>query len=355
MARTMRGVALALAGWLLIGATGTAQSPTIEALIEQVLQLKKQLAAEKARSDELAARAAANEAEARAQAERAREQADQARRAEQQARAEAERALAAAREAEARAKAGNADAAEAEALLAKATAALKEEQARLDEIARVVVPEHPTLRQQEQRVQAARKVVAEAQARLAQLRKPAAPPDVEQLRKELEAVRQEALRAADAVLAERKARELAERAEVERRELARKLEQETVRAATAELEKRTLLERLKQLEQRVADLEKQLRGKPGTEEPRKPEVNRPAEEIKGTVKKVDGGLILLDIGADVGLQQGHTLELFRLGNKPMYLGSVTIVKVEAREAVARATGKLAADIQAGDSVASRIK
>ena len=53
MKTTLRSLTLVLAAWLVTGGPATAQpSPTVEALLEQIAQLKKQLALEKARADE---------------------------------------------------------------------------------------------------------------------------------------------------------------------------------------------------------------------------------------------------------------------------------------------------------------
>ena len=84
----------------------------------------------------------------------------------------------------------------------------------------------------------------------------------------------------------------------------------------------------------------------------------PAENVEGTVKKVaDGGLIVISIGSDAGLQKGNTLEVFRLGPKPAdakYLGRVRVLEVTATEAVCQPTDKLKDPIEVGDRVASRI-
>jgi hypothetical protein len=88
--------------------------------------------------------------------------------------------------------------------------------------------------------------------------------------------------------------------------------------------------------------------------------NPPPESIEGLVQRTDprSGLMTLTIGSDSGLAKNHTLELFRLNpsapSQSKYLGTVRILDVDAKTAVAQPVGRLAAPPQAGDRVASRI-
>jgi hypothetical protein len=88
--------------------------------------------------------------------------------------------------------------------------------------------------------------------------------------------------------------------------------------------------------------------------------NPPAENVEGVIQRVEEptGLLTISIGSDAGLAKGHTLELFRLVHEPgqsKYLGTVRILDVKAKEAVAQAVGRLADKPQVGDRVASRIE
>jgi hypothetical protein len=79
----------------------------------------------------------------------------------------------------------------------------------------------------------------------------------------------------------------------------------------------------------------------------------PKSDAEGTVREVDAknGLVIVTVGADQGLRAGHTLEVYRLQPKPMYLGTIKIVQVQANEAVARPVKALAAEtIRKGDRV-----
>jgi hypothetical protein len=87
--------------------------------------------------------------------------------------------------------------------------------------------------------------------------------------------------------------------------------------------------------------------------------NPPPENIEGAVKQVDpSGSMTISIGSDAGLAKGQTLELFRLNpaapTQSKYLGTVRILEVGPKEAVAQPVGRLAAPPKMGDKVASRI-
>lgn len=103
-----------------------------------------------------------------------------------------------------------------------------------------------------------------------------------------------------------------------------------------------------------------MRQKPADAPHEKAELRNPPpyDDVEGIVKQVDSsGLMTISIGSDAGLSKGHTLELFRLGEKPSeskYLGTIRILEVGPKEAVAQPVGRLAARPKAGDKVASRI-
>lgn len=82
--------------------------------------------------------------------------------------------------------------------------------------------------------------------------------------------------------------------------------------------------------------------------------NPPAENIEGLVRRAEGNLVTISLGTDAGLSRGQTMEVFRLGQTPKYIGRIRIVEVTATQSVGQASGKLSTPIQAGDRVASRI-
>jgi hypothetical protein len=89
------------------------------------------------------------------------------------------------------------------------------------------------------------------------------------------------------------------------------------------------------------------------------ERNPPAENIEGVVKGIEkGGQVKISVGTEAGLAKGHTMEVFRLDTtnpaKSKYLGVIRIVDISATEAIGQPVGKLAAPIEVGDHVASRI-
>jgi len=83
--------------------------------------------------------------------------------------------------------------------------------------------------------------------------------------------------------------------------------------------------------------------------------NPPSEKIDGQVTQATETLVKISIGSDSGLKTGHTLELFRLGNKPAYLGTVRITSLESKAAVATPVSKLNGVPQVGDNVSSRLQ
>jgi hypothetical protein len=84
---------------------------------------------------------------------------------------------------------------------------------------------------------------------------------------------------------------------------------------------------------------------------------RPPDDLEGVVVKTEprAGLITINLGSDAGLSKGNTLEVYRLKPSPRYLGMITILDANFKEAVARPVPPLRVDqVQANDIVASRI-
>lgn len=132
----------------------------------------------------------------------------------------------------------------------------------------------------------------------------------------------------------------------------------------AEVDRGTFAMRAADLERQVKDLAKELAraqlGKSATTAQRKRgEENPPQVDIEGRVVEVDANdeLIKLSIGSDNGLEQGHTLKVFRLDPVPersKYLGVLEVLSVRAHESVAKPLKRPLEHLQAGDRVASRI-
>ena len=93
-----------------------------------------------------------------------------------------------------------------------------------------------------------------------------------------------------------------------------------------------------------------LPGYPGA--PGVPAPGPSAPEVGGQVKTVgEGGLVVISIGSDAGLRRGDRLEVYRLEPKPVYLGQVTILEVNAKEAVGRVQAPAGKEpIRPGDQV-----
>jgi hypothetical protein len=86
--------------------------------------------------------------------------------------------------------------------------------------------------------------------------------------------------------------------------------------------------------------------------------NPPAENVEGLVSETDNtGLVEITIGSDAGLKEGNTLEAYRIAAVPsqsQYLGMVRIRKVYPNKAVAEPVGRMAAPLQRGDHLSSRL-
>jgi hypothetical protein len=133
----------------------------------------------------------------------------------------------------------------------------------------------------------------------------------------------------------------------------------TNEAQTAKIGEKTALDNMFRLEQQYQKLAKEHailvagRSGPATTTALN-QKNPPAEKIDGQVTQASSDLLKLSVGSDSGLKQGHTMELFRLGAKPVYLGTVRIISLEPKAAVAKPIDRLIGAPQIGDTVSSRI-
>ena len=84
--------------------------------------------------------------------------------------------------------------------------------------------------------------------------------------------------------------------------------------------------------------------------------NPPLEDLDGVVEQSNpkDNLVTISLGSNHGLQKNHTLEVYRLGTDPKYLGTIRINDVRADKAVGSSIQRPLAPIQVGDRVASRI-
>jgi hypothetical protein len=88
----------------------------------------------------------------------------------------------------------------------------------------------------------------------------------------------------------------------------------------------------------------------------KNDANPPPVRIEGSVKEVSNGLVRISIGADAGLQKGHTLEVIRLDGQSKYLGRLRIVEVTPTEAIGQMVPFVGGKekVKVGDRVESKI-
>jgi hypothetical protein len=88
--------------------------------------------------------------------------------------------------------------------------------------------------------------------------------------------------------------------------------------------------------------------------------NPPAVFVRGIITQVlrDRGLVEISLGSDQGVNEGNTLEVYRLKPKPEYLGTIKILDAQHTKAVARImkseNGIRHNPMVKGDEVASKI-
>lgn len=81
----------------------------------------------------------------------------------------------------------------------------------------------------------------------------------------------------------------------------------------------------------------------------------PPEQVRGTVKAIDGNLATISIGTDAGVNKDNILYIYRLAPQPEYLGKLTILSATPFEAVGRIeTARRQAAVRPGDEVSSQI-
>jgi len=108
---------------------------------------------------------------------------------------------------------------------------------------------------------------------------------------------------------------------------------------------------VKQYSTALKSLEKSLADKTG-----RPVSNPPKKDLKGKVTAVDAesGLVTVSLGADDGLEKGHTLEVYRLKPKPTYVGMLRITEVKKNQASGKMTAGPRGIAQVDDEVSSSI-
>jgi hypothetical protein len=125
---------------------------------------------------------------------------------------------------------------------------------------------------------------------------------------------------------------------------------------TATIQSRTLKDRNTQLEEALRKAQTDLAQAKtlGARASGVAGVNPPPENIEGLVRRAEGNLVTISLGSDAGLTRGNTLEVFRFGQSPKYVGRIRIVEVMQTSAIGTAIGRLSTPILVGDRVASRI-
>jgi hypothetical protein len=133
------------------------------------------------------------------------------------------------------------------------------------------------------------------------------------------------------------------------------------RAVAAEIQARSfkgrndqLITKLEEMAQTITRLQAQGTRTAATASPSATGRNPPPESVEGLIQRVDGRLVTLTIGSDAGLQKGHTLYVYGMGDNVGYRGQIRLVEVTPRVAVGEVMGKLSSRIRVGDTAASDI-
>ncbi|HEY1381132.1 MAG TPA: hypothetical protein VGF55_30310 [Gemmataceae bacterium] len=79
-----------------------------------------------------------------------------------------------------------------------------------------------------------------------------------------------------------------------------------------------------------------------------------AEDLRGTVVRVDGDLATITPGSDAGVTVGTELQVYHLTPRPEFLGKLTILNVTPTQAVGRLSGPRARQVKQGDEVAAHV-
>lgn len=126
----------------------------------------------------------------------------------------------------------------------------------------------------------------------------------------------------------------------------------------AQIQARTYKERNMQLEAQVREFAVQMAqlktNLASTGRPSFAKTNPPPENVEGLVRASRDGLIEIGMGSDSGIQKGQTLEVFRMGAAPRYIGRIRIIDVQNNSAVGQAATRMTTPVQVGDKVASSI-
>ncbi len=137
--------------------------------------------------------------------------------------------------------------------------------------------------------------------------------------------------------------------------------------ASEEAAHKAAKDRLEQALARNAELTRALAtkgdggpGGNGDVKPLRGQSNPPSVYVEGKIVKTDPtdpSLVQIDVGSDKGLQKNHTLDVYRLGPSPVYLGQIRIRDVTPHEAVGlleRTGVSNRSPLRVGDTVASSI-
>jgi septal ring factor EnvC (AmiA/AmiB activator) len=80
----------------------------------------------------------------------------------------------------------------------------------------------------------------------------------------------------------------------------------------------------------------------------------PPEDVRGTIKRIDGDMATISVGSDAGVNVGNVLQVYRLRPQPEWLCTITVLAVTPNEAVGRLAGPKRIQVKPQDEVAATI-
>lgn len=121
-----------------------------------------------------------------------------------------------------------------------------------------------------------------------------------------------------------------------------------------------LIQRIQELERNFAEIVSGAKSDSGAL-PKDPTANNPPQKfVKGVIERVDGTdktLVQVSLGSDHGLKVNNTLEVYRLGSSPEYIGMIRIEDAHHHTSVGRLVrtpGVAPRAIREGDVVSSSL-
>lgn len=79
----------------------------------------------------------------------------------------------------------------------------------------------------------------------------------------------------------------------------------------------------------------------------------PPDDVRGTIRRIDGDLATISIGTDAGVNVNNVLQVYRM-NPPEYLGTIQIIAASPQSSVGRLSGVKKSQVRVNDEVAANV-